>query len=308
MTPADLKFCPRCAGSLEVRPGRTPRVSASNMYRVRFRPVAEPEALRRSCHRPWRRAGDRSAARPANVDDGRIAWDLPGGFLNDDDRLHDALRRECQREMGVEVAVDDLLGAFEDDFYGSRIVSWCTSARIVGGQPRAADIINGVEWFAMTALPEPASPAVGEALEALRRRVLGALNAIDAERTALTRDGRGQSFQIAYCCARRSLKSVSGSLKPCARTFFRTLDLSLLRGVQHFAEQVVVELLRDLHDLFRDLSALVASARGQRRAGRSGPAARSHPSARLDPVEDARDALRLLEQQRRDEARLDRFL
>jgi alkylation response protein AidB-like acyl-CoA dehydrogenase len=32
---------------------------------------------------------------------------------------------------------------------------------------------------------------------------------------------RVQSFQIAYCCARRSLKSVSGSLKPRARTFRR---------------------------------------------------------------------------------------
>ena len=57
------------------------------------------------------------------VDAGHVAWDLPGGFLNADDHLYDALRRECLREMGVSVEVGDLLGAFEDDFYGSRIVS-----------------------------------------------------------------------------------------------------------------------------------------------------------------------------------------
>ena len=106
--------------------------------------------------------------------DGRLGWDLPGGFLNADDRLHDALRRECLREMAVEVEIGDLLGAFEDDFYGARIVSLVYVCTIAAGEPRAADIIDGVGWFGMAALPEPASPAVREALEALRRRVLGA--------------------------------------------------------------------------------------------------------------------------------------
>src|SRR5581483_2817637 len=36
-----------------------------------------------------------------------------------------------------------------------------------------------------------------------------------------TRPANGQSFQIEYCCARRSLKSVSGSLNPWARTLRR---------------------------------------------------------------------------------------
>ena len=106
--------------------------------------------------------------------DGRIGWDLPSGFLNADDRLHEALRRECRREMGVEVAIGDLLGAFEDDFYGSRIVCLVYVCTIASGEPRAANVIDGVGWFGMTALSEPASPAVGEALAELRRRMLGA--------------------------------------------------------------------------------------------------------------------------------------
>lgn len=99
---------------------------------------------------------------------GRIAWDMPGGFLNADDRVVDALRRECLREMGVEVTIGELLGAFEDEFYGSRIVWLVYVCHIASGEPRAADIINDVRWFTMADMIEPSSPAVGEALAALR--------------------------------------------------------------------------------------------------------------------------------------------
>jgi hypothetical protein len=71
--------------------------------------------------------------------------------------------------MGVDVAIEELLGAFEDNFYGSRIVCLVYICRITSGEPRAADIIEDVRWFSMTDAIEPASPAVSEALEVLRR-------------------------------------------------------------------------------------------------------------------------------------------
>jgi ADP-ribose pyrophosphatase YjhB (NUDIX family) len=85
--------------------------------------------------------------------EGGVGWDLPGGFLNADDRLHEALRRECLREMAVEVEIGDLLGAFEDDFYGSRIVSLVYFCTITSGEPSAADIIEDVRWFGIEAVP-----------------------------------------------------------------------------------------------------------------------------------------------------------
>jgi 8-oxo-dGTP diphosphatase len=107
------------------------------------------------------------------MDAGRVAWDLPGGFLNADDHLQDALRRECLREMGVGVVVGDMLGAFEDDFYGSRIVSLVYVCGIVSGEPRAADIIDAVAWFSLDAVPELTSTAVEQAIAALRVKTKG---------------------------------------------------------------------------------------------------------------------------------------
>lgn len=105
--------------------------------------------------------------------DGRTAWDMPGGFLNADDRVASALRRECLREMGVEIEVGEVLGAFDDDFAGAHIVSIVYICRITAGDPRGADIIDGVRWFGLDEHVDAASPAVAEALDRLRQRTTG---------------------------------------------------------------------------------------------------------------------------------------
>lgn len=98
-------------------------------------------------------------------------WDIPGGFLNADDRLHDALRRECLREVGVHVEIGDLLGVFEDVFAGAPIISIIYICRIESGEPRAADIVDRVAWFPVQEPPDVAYPAVREAIAALRNRL-----------------------------------------------------------------------------------------------------------------------------------------
>jgi ADP-ribose pyrophosphatase YjhB (NUDIX family) len=103
--------------------------------------------------------------------DGRFAWDIPGGFLNADDRVRPALERECLREMGVDVEVVELLGAFEGDFAGTHTVSLVYVCRVRSGRPHAADIVDEVAWFALDAIVDTAYPAVADALDALRQRL-----------------------------------------------------------------------------------------------------------------------------------------
>lgn len=164
----DLKFCPRCASALEVRPAGHPASPQPVCTQCGFvvwqnlKPSVEALIVRGEGPALEVLLGRRTTSH------GRIAWDMPGGFLNSDDRLHAALQRECLREVGVEVTVEELLGAFEDEFYGSRIVCLVYVCRIADGEPRAADIIDDVRWFTMTDVVEPSSPAVAEALEALR--------------------------------------------------------------------------------------------------------------------------------------------
>jgi hypothetical protein len=74
--------------------------------------------------------------------------------------------------VGVEVEVDELLGAFDGDFAGTHTVSLVYICRIRSGEPRAADIVDEVAWFQLDAEVDAAYPAVSEAIEALRRRLM----------------------------------------------------------------------------------------------------------------------------------------
>lgn len=97
-------------------------------------------------------------------------WDVPGNFLNAGDEIKGALRRECLREMGVEVEVLDLVGAYEATFRGMDIIDLVYRCRILSGEPRAADLIDEIGWFALDDLPPVASMWLPRAIEDMRRR------------------------------------------------------------------------------------------------------------------------------------------
>ena len=98
-------------------------------------------------------------------------WDLPGNFLNATDLIEPALRRECLREMDIEVAVEDLLCACEDVFSGIAIVTLVYLCSVRAGEPRPADLIDEVGWFPIAAPPETASIAGRRAIAELQRRL-----------------------------------------------------------------------------------------------------------------------------------------
>ncbi len=166
----DLRFCPRCAGSLEVRDVGHPAsphpvcTACGFVLWLNLKPSIEALIVRGAGSETEMLLGRRTIA-------GDTVWDLPGGFLNAEDRLHDALRRECLREMAVQVEVGELVGVFEDAFADSRIISIVYVCRILGGEPRGADIIDDVRWFSIRDTPPVAYQAVGEAIRAMRARL-----------------------------------------------------------------------------------------------------------------------------------------
>ncbi len=171
MTNPDLRFCPRCAAALEVREVGHPAsphpacVACGFILWQNLKPSVEALIVR------GHDAGTEVLLGRRRKGPDEELWDLPGGFLNADDRLRDALRRECLREMGVEVEVADLLGVFEDVFAGSRIISIVYVCGVLSGEPRGADIIDAAQWFPLRDTPPVAYPAVGEAIAAMRARV-----------------------------------------------------------------------------------------------------------------------------------------
>ncbi len=147
------------------------------LSRWRFCPVCADEigvedGVRAECgscgYRAW--ASSKPTACAVVVDDeGRVLlarragpvfhgyWDLPGGFLDEGEHPLDALRRELREETGLEVEPGDFLGVWmdrygdEEDAHATLNLYW--SARLVGGEPHAADDVSELGWFRPDELP-----------------------------------------------------------------------------------------------------------------------------------------------------------
>ena len=57
------------------------------------------------------------------------------------------MKGECRREDGVEVGVEDLIGAFDGLQLGGQIVTLVYRCRCVSGEPRPAGPVDRVAWF-----------------------------------------------------------------------------------------------------------------------------------------------------------------
>jgi len=84
-------------------------------------------------------------------------WALPGGFVNKDEPLGEAARRELREETGLRVTKLRQVGAFGDPGRDPRgwTVSVAYLAEVSGTKHKAeaADDAKAVNWFPVDALP-----------------------------------------------------------------------------------------------------------------------------------------------------------
>ena len=99
------------------------------------------------------------------------------GFVEEAEHPLDALRRELSEETGLEVEPLDFLGVWMDRYGGDSTAQTTLNlfwtARVVGGEPRAADDVSDLRWFPPEELPpasELAFDCVAKALGAWRQQ------------------------------------------------------------------------------------------------------------------------------------------
>jgi 8-oxo-dGTP diphosphatase len=141
------RLCPRCGAGLEVADGKATCSDGHVFY-------ASPNP---------------TACALCEDDEGRIllarragppfegAWDLPGGFVEEHEHPLDTVRRELREETGLEVEPRDFIGVWMDtyseDETGPSTLNLYWTARVLGGEPEAADDVAELRWFDPSELP-----------------------------------------------------------------------------------------------------------------------------------------------------------
>jgi 8-oxo-dGTP diphosphatase len=81
-------------------------------------------------------------------------WDLPGGFLEENEHPLDALVRELREETGLDVEPASFVGVWmEPDYQGRTVLCLTWDACVTGGNERPADDVSELAWFAPHELP-----------------------------------------------------------------------------------------------------------------------------------------------------------
>ena len=156
------RFCPSCAGALEPADGGLRCTACGFATWANSAPGAQALVERDGRVLLGRRGLDPSAG----------LWDIPGGFLDEGEDPLDALRRELREETGLEVEPQEFLGIWMDRYGSAHTLNLYWTARVLSGEPEAADDVVELAWFAPDELPPPADLAfhIADVLSAWRPR------------------------------------------------------------------------------------------------------------------------------------------
>lgn len=139
------RFCPRCGGALTQADGR---VACSGCdFKFWANPVPGAQAL-------VERDGGVLLGRRRN-DPSVGLWDIPGGFVDEDEHPEQALRRELREETGLEIEPTEFLGVWMQPYWQRVVLCLTWIARPTGGVERAGDDLVELRWFAPSELPAP---------------------------------------------------------------------------------------------------------------------------------------------------------
>ncbi len=81
-------------------------------------------------------------------------WDIPGGFLEEDEDAHTGARREAREETGLRVGIDGLIGVYHDKNGDDHTLNLYYTAHVAGGREKAGDDADDLRWFEIGEIPK----------------------------------------------------------------------------------------------------------------------------------------------------------
>ena len=75
-------------------------------------------------------------------------WEFPGGKIEPGETPQQALKREIEEELDMEIAVEDLIGTIEYDYPAFHLSMDCFWAEVTAGHLELKEAeASGVKWF-----------------------------------------------------------------------------------------------------------------------------------------------------------------
>jgi len=161
------KHCPRCGGKVEPAGGEVECGECGFKVYASSKPTASAACLDDEGRVLLSRRG---------IEPFEGKWDLPGGFLDEEEHPLDCLHRELREEAGVEIEPIELLGVWIDRYGGdgsaATTLNLYWTARIVEGTPEPHDDVAEFRWFAPGEIDEDelAFPHTRDVLAVVRQQ------------------------------------------------------------------------------------------------------------------------------------------
>lgn len=136
------RFCPADGTGLQAKGGESSGVSCPTCGRSWYRSSAP--AVGAAIVR-----GGRALVTVRGIEPEKGKLDLPGGFVEIGEHPREALAREAQEELGVEVEVEErpmLLAVHTYGEDGEYVLAIGFRVRIVSGEPKPADDVAEIRW------------------------------------------------------------------------------------------------------------------------------------------------------------------
>jgi len=115
-------------------------------------------------------------------------WNLPGGGLEYGETLEEGLAREVMEEVGVEVAIERLVGVYSKPQKREVVLTFLCHLSDPGAQPGVSDETSEVGWFAPERLPEQTLPKHRQRVEDV---ALGQVATLVRAQTSTTEEDQG---------------------------------------------------------------------------------------------------------------------